>query len=174
VDELSPLRRPVARVLLFDEDGRILLLHDPDGYWYTPGGGIEPGETAEQAALRELREELGIAAELGPMILRRRTEFDVRGHHLDQDEWHFVGRLRRDVAWEPGSADGERAAVAASRWWTLDEVRASSERFFPDGLAELLELEVASVAGARRFFRYTDEGGAMEGGGAAGSDETCA
>lgn len=136
-------------MLLFDEDGRILLLHDPDGYWYTPGGGIEPGETAEQAALRELREELGVAADIGPMVLRLRTEFDVRGRHLDQDEWHFVARLRRDTAGEPNESDGERAAVAASRWWTLAELGASTERFFPEGLAELMERTTAPAAAPR-------------------------
>ena len=133
--------RPVARVLLFDEAGRILLLYEAEsgGYWYTPGGGIEPGETAEEAALRELREELGLAVDLGPMVLRTRTRLEVRGRQLDQDEVHFIGRVRRAAA--PGlvSVDGdpECAAVSASRWWTLDELAASTAQFFPDGLAEL-------------------------------------
>jgi 8-oxo-dGTP pyrophosphatase MutT (NUDIX family) len=140
VNELGSQPRPVARVLLFDEADRILLLHEADagGYWYTPGGGIEPGETPEEAALRELREELGLTADLGPMVLRRRTRFEVRGRQLDQDEMHFVGRVVGGRAGQANEADGERAAVAASRWWTLDELSASTERFFPEGLVDAL------------------------------------
>ena len=147
MDELSAKPRPVARVLLFDDADRILLLYDADagGYWYTPGGGIEAGETAEEAALRELREELGLAVDLGEMVLRRRTRFEVRGRQLDQDVVHFLGRVRPAAAWAPVSVDGdaERAAVCASRWWTVDELAASNARFFPDSLVELVRRAVS-------------------------------
>jgi len=39
--------------------GRYLFLREADGTWNVPGGGIEPGEDAEDAALRELVEETG-------------------------------------------------------------------------------------------------------------------
>ena len=55
-------RRPSARLLIFDRDGRLLLFRyvfrdgalAGDDYWGTPGGGLEDGETFEQAAIREL------------------------------------------------------------------------------------------------------------------------
>lgn len=43
-------------------DGRILLVRDSHGFWAGPGGWIDPGESPEQALLREVREELGVAA----------------------------------------------------------------------------------------------------------------
>jgi 8-oxo-dGTP diphosphatase len=55
----------VAAVALIDADGRVLVQQRPEGkpaagLWEFPGGKIEPGETPEQALIRELKEELGI------------------------------------------------------------------------------------------------------------------
>jgi len=55
----------VAAVALIDIDGRVLLTRRPEGkamagLWEFPGGKIEPGESPEAAAIRELAEELGI------------------------------------------------------------------------------------------------------------------
>jgi 8-oxo-dGTP diphosphatase len=55
----------VAACALVDIDGRVLLARRPEGkpmagLWEFPGGKLEPGETAEQALIRELKEELAI------------------------------------------------------------------------------------------------------------------
>lgn len=138
------IKREAARVLLFDDQERLLLLFDPDpvdgSYWYPPGGRIEPGESAEQAACRELMEEIGTAAvEIGPVVLRRRARFTYHAQRLDQDEWHLLGRLRGPAVLRARPGDNEAAAVAAHRWWSLAELRASGDRFFPEGLVELVE-----------------------------------
>ncbi|GAA2480726.1 (deoxy)nucleoside triphosphate pyrophosphohydrolase [Streptomyces gobitricini] len=64
--------RVVVAGAVFDE-GRLLAARrsaPPElaGRWELPGGKLEPGETAEQALVRELREELGVEAEPGERI----------------------------------------------------------------------------------------------------------
>ena len=63
-----PGERPlvlVAAVALVDVDGRVLIAQRPEGksmagLWEFPGGKVDPGETPEEALVRELSEELGI------------------------------------------------------------------------------------------------------------------
>ncbi len=58
----------VAAIALVDPDGRVLLTRRPEGkpmagLWEFPGGKLGPGETPEEALIRELREELGVDTE---------------------------------------------------------------------------------------------------------------
>ncbi|MGW8883695.1 NUDIX hydrolase [Streptomyces sp. NPDC055749] len=137
--------RKVARVVLLDPDDRILLLHgfEPDDpavtWWFTPGGGVEGEETREEAALRELFEETGIAdVELGPVLWKRICSFPFDGRRWDQDEWYFLARTTQTVTAPAGLTDLERRSIAGSRWWTSAELLAARETVYPTRLGELL------------------------------------
>jgi 8-oxo-dGTP pyrophosphatase MutT (NUDIX family) len=144
-----PLQRRAARVLLVDGDGRILLQNccdpgspDAGSWWNTLGGGIDPGESSVQAAVRELAEETGLQIDvdaLGAVVHTRRTEFPFGGQHYQQDEEYFL--LRTDVfdAAPTAHSDVELVAVLGLRWWTLEELRATAERVYPEELLEVLE-----------------------------------
>jgi 8-oxo-dGTP pyrophosphatase MutT (NUDIX family) len=59
-----PLIMVGAAVLVMDQQGRLLLLKRADnGLWGLPGGGMEPGESLEDTAKRETKEETGLAVE---------------------------------------------------------------------------------------------------------------
>lgn len=110
--------RPTVRLLVIDPQQRILLFKIEDNvpldpahpdmtvYWVTPGGGVDPGETFEQAGLRELWEETGIrAAALGPWVGQR-----SRVLHFPDEQVQFAGAvcgaLLSDAGCDqPGSAD---------------------------------------------------------------------
>jgi len=55
--------------LIFDEDQRVLLAHRRDiDWWNLPGGGMEHGETVEEAVCREVREEIGLEVEVKYLV----------------------------------------------------------------------------------------------------------
>ncbi|HEX6702399.1 MAG TPA: NUDIX domain-containing protein [Gaiellaceae bacterium] len=136
-----PLRQG-ARAIVLDPDDRVLLVRfvlPHTELWAPPGGGVDPGETAEQAIVRELAEECGLRDfELGPCIWTR-TRWVQWPRWAGQTERIF---LVRTAAFEPApewSAE-ELAAenVHEQRWWTLEELAASNEVFAPSRLPQLL------------------------------------
>jgi 8-oxo-dGTP pyrophosphatase MutT (NUDIX family) len=144
------IHRTAGRVLVVDAAGRILLLHGADPasadppYWFTVGGGTEPGESLAQAAARELGEETGITAsadELGEPIWHEVAEFGQGGRRYRQEQDFFLLRLGPAAAGTVKSdgLDAEEAAVILGhRWWTLAELEKTGERFYPAELPNLL------------------------------------
>ncbi|MEU5977319.1 NUDIX hydrolase [Streptomyces sp. NPDC047315] len=137
--------RKAARVVLLDSQDRILLMHgnepgDPaDHWWFTPGGGLEEGETWAEAALRELAEETGVTeVELGPVLWLRRCSFPFDGRRWEQDEWYFLARTDQTGTGPLGLTELERRSVTGSRWWTSAELASTRETVYPTRLAELL------------------------------------
>ena len=148
-DEPSDLpvrRRRAARVILIDDAGRVLLFRGGDPFrpeagtwWFTPGGGLDDGETAEDAARREVREETGLTlTDLGPVVLERSIEFEIEGERFDQDEVFFMVTVAGFDVDTREWTDLERRLMLEHRWWTRDELATTSEMVYPEGLAQLL------------------------------------
>ena len=73
---------------LIEADGKLLVCQrrrtDSFGLmWEFPGGKLEPGETPAQALARELQEELGVEAQIGPEIFRTRHQYSELGDAID-------------------------------------------------------------------------------------------
>ena len=120
VDGLRP--QAAAGVACF-RGGQVLLIRRGTppltGEWSLPGGRIEPGETVRAAALRELREETGVEAELAGLIdvvdaiVTNRDATLITRHYVLTD---FAARW---VSGEPRAGDD----AADARFFDLSEVR---------------------------------------------------
>jgi 8-oxo-dGTP pyrophosphatase MutT (NUDIX family) len=141
---VSPIVRNAARIVLLDERDRLLLFLwdderlDVRRIWITPGGGLDAGESFEQAARRELWEETGMEADPGPCVWQRRHVLRVGKRWIDQRERYFLTRVPRIDVDRANHTALERTAMLDHRLWSIDEIAASREWFAPRRLAELL------------------------------------
>jgi ADP-ribose pyrophosphatase YjhB (NUDIX family) len=145
--------RLTARVLLLDAQDRILMMKgrlpsDPDapGAWFTVGGGVEAGETLEEAALREIREETGFTdVALGPLLWQSEViRHDRKGRPVLIKE---AFRLARCAGGEPSRVGWqalEHEFVDDIRWWTPEDLAACPEPVFPPDLAARLAQALAA------------------------------
>jgi 8-oxo-dGTP pyrophosphatase MutT (NUDIX family) len=165
--ERELLRRDAARVLVLDAADRVLLLRGTDPaapdvrYWWTLGGGREPGESARACAVRELHEEAGLLvpeADLVGPLHRNASAFAFDRFWVEQDNEFFAVRVETWTA-APAALDVlEIASILGTGWWTLDELRAQrdglphggpgvpGEAVYP---AELPEVLAAALAATR-------------------------
>jgi 8-oxo-dGTP pyrophosphatase MutT (NUDIX family) len=148
-DVVDVVERRAARVLLVDAARRVLLFHGCDpadpaagDWWFTPGGGLDPGETPAQGAARELAEETGLQVlpeALGPPVHDRVAVFRYAGGSYRQSEDFFVLCVDAHDVDTSGFSELEVSAVLGHRWWTPQELRGTRERVYPSELPELLE-----------------------------------
>ena len=141
---LQPLVRPLyqaysrlsrgatlgVRGLVLNEAGEILLVeHTYVPGWFLPGGGVESGETTEQALIRELREEGGVSVIGRPQLMGIHANHRVfRGDHV------LVYRID---AWSPCEATAHQEILARG-WFAPDKLPPETTAATRQRIAEVL------------------------------------
>ena len=141
------VRRQAARVVVVDHDGRTLLMQGCDPlvpetrFWFTPGGGVDEGETPAEAGARELYEEVGlvvVASDLGESVARYTSEFPFDGRYYVQEQEVFLLRTPAFAA-EPVALDvHEVRSEIRLAWLSLDELAALPETYYPTELPDFV------------------------------------
>jgi 8-oxo-dGTP pyrophosphatase MutT (NUDIX family) len=150
----NPANRPrvtrrTVRVLLLNPDGGTLLFEDSDPglvdarWWVTPGGGMDPGESEPETAVREVREETGFdldpGALLGP-VARRHVVHGYSDQVIEQDEAFYLAQVDTFDVDVSAHTPEEQITFKGWRWWSKEDLRASDEWIWPRELEEILLL----------------------------------
>jgi 8-oxo-dGTP pyrophosphatase MutT (NUDIX family) len=119
-------------------------------FWFTPGGGMEQGESVVAAAQRELEEETGLTdVELGPAVWYGEHTLLFNGVPTRCKETFLIAQTFGGTLSHAGWDEGERRSILDLRWWTIDELRVSRELIVPRLLA-------SRVGELRRRFEATE------------------
>ena len=136
--------RMTVKLLLLDEDDRVLLIRSTDPRsgaqcWYPVGGGVERGESLQQAARREAHEETGLASlPVGSPVWTRDHTYEYDGRTVEVHEDWLLLRVPHFAPRPASPSEYETKTIAGFHWWKVDDLSQTTDAVLPPGLGGLL------------------------------------
>lgn len=116
------------------------ILREEKTVWITPGGKVEEGESFDEALEREVYEEVGLKLEGEPRQICTRKELFIlkSGEHVMANEKYFLVHADSwDLSFDMWT-DNEKKFTKDWKWWSLEEIKESSEQFFTKEIVDVL------------------------------------
>ncbi|MFC1845723.1 NUDIX domain-containing protein [Candidatus Dependentiae bacterium] len=150
---MSFVVRNSVKILLLNDNNELLLLHvdDPqttsvDGtyhgpFWHPIGGGIESGETIQEAAIREIYEETGLKKEevtLGPVVWCGEFDLVLAGTLTRINMQFMVAKTKKEDVHISGLIGREKDVAKKVEWLTLEKIKNCSQVIYPVVLLDYL------------------------------------
>lgn len=149
------LSRNAARIVLFNHAGATFLIKGHDfgdtdhAWWFTVGGGLEPDESPQAGACRELCEETGLQFEpdrlVGP-VMSRHAIFRFAWETRRQHELFFIATVTQSEMERIGNSTHltalEEELLDEYRWWEIEaipEAESRGETVYPQNFASYAE-----------------------------------
>lgn len=136
--------RLAVKLLLVDGDGRLLLINSRDPKtqvecWYPVGGGVEAGESLQDAAAREAYEETGLLGlPIGVLVWQRDHTYEYDGQVVDVHEKWLLHRVEGFEPVPTRLSEYEARSILGFRWWRAQDLVEATETIFPPRLGHLL------------------------------------
>lgn len=146
------VRRSV-KILLFNDKKELLLIcvEDPktsavDGthqkrFWAPVGGGIDPGETMLEAAVRELEEETGLTegdVTFGQHVWFGQFDYLFLGERFTAKQDFIIAHTKKTEINFDNLTEEERIIVTDARWFSVEDLKNCKDTVYPVILADLL------------------------------------
>lgn len=139
--------RKSSRAIVLNKNNEIFLfqyrfdyLDDSKLIWITPGGGLDEGESFDDALKRELFEELGVQiTESCPEIYFRNPLYTMKnGEVIQSVEKFFLVTLDSEFFSFEHWTESEKKRMSVGKWWSMEEIQQSEDEFFTKDIIRIL------------------------------------
>ena len=148
---MTLLVRKSVKALLLNNNDELLLIraNDPkttsaDGvyhgpFWYLAGGKLEQGETLQEAAIREIKEETGIdKLTLGPIVWHGSYNLRLNGTLTHMQQTFIVARTPQTTLAPTALTEWEKTSITDMAWFSLEKIQNFHEIIYPTLLPSYL------------------------------------